>query len=238
MGNPNESQGTFLSHQPCPKCGSRDNLAVYSDGHSYCFGCRYYTVAKRTTSILNNRSIQFPLLRTTKKFNNLIGLTTNLPIEANQWLKQYGLTQKEIEELDIQWSELEGMLIFPLTKNKELVGYIGRRFKGKGSKYIIKGEKKNFDKVYGNGSVLVFTEDLISAVKVGRVTAAQPVYGSFVNSIPDGYESYRIWLDKDKQISSIKQCRKWKQYGYDIKPIITELDPKEYNEQFIKERVW
>ena len=25
----------FIQHEPCPKCGSRDNLARYTDGHAY-----------------------------------------------------------------------------------------------------------------------------------------------------------------------------------------------------------
>lgn len=33
---------TFLRHEPCPSCGSRNNLARYSDGHGYCMGCSYY----------------------------------------------------------------------------------------------------------------------------------------------------------------------------------------------------
>jgi twinkle protein len=33
---------TCLSHEPCPECGSKDNLGRYSDGHGYCFGCGYY----------------------------------------------------------------------------------------------------------------------------------------------------------------------------------------------------
>jgi len=32
----------YLHKEPCPKCGSRDNLARYSDGHAFCFGCRHY----------------------------------------------------------------------------------------------------------------------------------------------------------------------------------------------------
>lgn len=32
----------FLAHEPCPNCGSSDNLARYSDGHAYCFGCKHY----------------------------------------------------------------------------------------------------------------------------------------------------------------------------------------------------
>lgn len=34
-----------IANEPCPKCGSRDNVAVYSDGHRHCFsqGCDYHT---------------------------------------------------------------------------------------------------------------------------------------------------------------------------------------------------
>ena len=32
---------TFVNHEPCPSCGSQDNLSRYGDGHAYCFGCQY-----------------------------------------------------------------------------------------------------------------------------------------------------------------------------------------------------
>jgi twinkle protein len=32
-----------LGHGPCDSCGSRDNNALYTDGHKYCFGCQKYT---------------------------------------------------------------------------------------------------------------------------------------------------------------------------------------------------
>lgn len=32
----------YTHKEPCPKCGSRDNLARYTDGHGWCFGCGYY----------------------------------------------------------------------------------------------------------------------------------------------------------------------------------------------------
>ena len=37
-----EADSDFVRHEPCPSCGSRDNLARYSDGHAYCFGCDHY----------------------------------------------------------------------------------------------------------------------------------------------------------------------------------------------------
>lgn len=32
----------FIRHEPCPSCGSKDNLARYDDGHAFCFGCSYH----------------------------------------------------------------------------------------------------------------------------------------------------------------------------------------------------
>lgn len=43
MDGANESH--CVGKEPCPECGSRDNLARYSDGHGYCFGCEHYEPA-------------------------------------------------------------------------------------------------------------------------------------------------------------------------------------------------
>lgn len=32
----------FVRHEPCPACGSRNNLARYADGSAHCFGCAHY----------------------------------------------------------------------------------------------------------------------------------------------------------------------------------------------------
>ncbi len=36
------TESTCIAHEPCPSCGSRDNLARYDDGHGFCFGCGHY----------------------------------------------------------------------------------------------------------------------------------------------------------------------------------------------------
>lgn len=41
----------FVGHEPCPACGSRDNLARYSDGHGYCHGCGHYEKSPGETSV-------------------------------------------------------------------------------------------------------------------------------------------------------------------------------------------
>jgi twinkle protein len=46
------AESTFLRHEPCPACGSGDNLARYSDGHAVCFtaGCNHYERGNGTAS--------------------------------------------------------------------------------------------------------------------------------------------------------------------------------------------
>ena len=36
------SDDQFIGHESCEKCGSSDALAVYTDGHGYCFSCQTY----------------------------------------------------------------------------------------------------------------------------------------------------------------------------------------------------
>jgi twinkle protein len=40
---------TLIEHIPCPSCGSQDNLAMYDDGHGYCFtpGCGYHQSSEK-----------------------------------------------------------------------------------------------------------------------------------------------------------------------------------------------
>ena len=44
--DPKETPGndTVLRKEPCPKCGSKDNLVRYADGHAHCFsqGCDHW----------------------------------------------------------------------------------------------------------------------------------------------------------------------------------------------------
>jgi len=46
MNPTTNSNSVFVKHEPCPKCGSRDNLARFDDGHGFCFGCKYYEKGK------------------------------------------------------------------------------------------------------------------------------------------------------------------------------------------------
>ena len=43
MSKEQESESTFVSHEPCPECQSSDANSLFSDGHMWCFACDHYT---------------------------------------------------------------------------------------------------------------------------------------------------------------------------------------------------
>ena len=47
----------FVRHEPCPACGSEDNLARYSDGSAYCFGCEHH---EKGDGSVNDESTESP----------------------------------------------------------------------------------------------------------------------------------------------------------------------------------
>ena len=49
-------ESKFLRHEACPKCGSKNNLARYTDGHAHCFtpDCGYYEKAEGVATPMNN----------------------------------------------------------------------------------------------------------------------------------------------------------------------------------------
>ena len=101
MEHKTESQ--FSHHDTCPSCNSRDNLAVYDDGHAYCFGCKYYknkegatkvteantiavkNLARGTASALPARHIS---LETTTKFNYHKGTFNGKPVHIANYIKK------------------------------------------------------------------------------------------------------------------------------------------------------
>ena len=80
------SESEFLNHAPCSECNSKDNVAVYSDGHGHCFGCgayfhNYQNEEKPLTKVNTNliKGENKPLVKrcinqeTVNKFNYQIG---------------------------------------------------------------------------------------------------------------------------------------------------------------------
>ena len=218
----------FIQHTNCPQCGSKDNLAEYSDGF-YCFGCSY---RKKKNDLNSVRSRLQSGVGGTMPSNELdISTTNDIPIEPMQWLLQYGITQQDVDTYKLGWNNEHQMLVLVNTPDY----YQARNFGNYGAKYISKGKKPLI--FYGLGDILICVEDVLSAIKIVKANknvCAVPLLGSIIpleltETILKRFNKVLVWLDRDKAIEAVKQARNLKQKGINSDVIITPNDPKEYS---------
>ena len=104
----------FVRHTSCENCGSRDNKAVYDDGHSYCFGCLQYTksgeeietkIEKIKTDMIEGITEALPKRKidsdTCQKFNYQTGTHNGKPVQiANYYDKNYNRVAQKLRFAD------------------------------------------------------------------------------------------------------------------------------------------
>lgn len=104
----------FVSHAPCPICGSRDNIMVYSDGYAYCNtpNCGYFSRSSSPTEPGNIQS------QPDKNFIYTAGTTANFLTTARNFtyraLKEYRLSLRSYKSTTV--------LSFPLVENGVITG--------------------------------------------------------------------------------------------------------------------
>lgn len=233
----------FVKHTNCPKCMSKDNLGVYDDGHTYCFGCGYRTPPTgMTMSVYRRLQIQQPN-KTILDFH----YAPNIPKKAMLWLKSYGITDEEIVKYDIGFDPDRESLVFPFKGELGEICYASTRYFGEiknhpKSKTI--GIKKDLLTIGKRDSdTLIFVEDPISAIKVGRSFSAIAVLGSHVplEAIERATRRYKhvgLWLDPDMCLRSAKAVLRGQMLtGKHLFQVKSEMDPKYYSTEEICQRV-
>ena len=229
-----------ISVSRCPKCAERgrdkkaNNLAEYENGF-HCFSCGYN---KQKLTISRYNALKQP-----KVYNGIVCEKKLLP-DHLKWLLAYCLTEKERENFSYAHKRIVkgyeipcNLLVFINTGDY----WLGRNFADVGVRYLSSGEKPLIK--YGNNpDVVVFVEDVISAIKVGRIATAIPMLGA---KIPAqwleqvrSYSRVVIWGDYDKKIDNIYAARKASEVlGKPVQSVISEKDPKAYStfeiEQFL-----
>lgn len=235
-----------LYNTRCPRCAeqgkdtSGDNLAVYADGHSWCFSCGYYEQANPIKKLKHNNT-------NPKRVFELPEDTTDIiPHKAISWLTKY-FNSKTLPLC--YWSDSKQYLLFFLRdENKVPYAYTARYF-GDNPKHPkwttlgINSSTFNFTKprkdILNNAVVLV--EDIISGYKVGHIQTTLTLFGAHVSLerlaklLLLGYTTIIFWLDADKYKEKLLFEKQAQLLGLKTKVIQTELDPKEYNYEQINE---
>ena len=243
-------RGQFSHHEECPACrevgqdSRRDNLGVWKDGSKYCFKCGFYVGAGVG---LNIESLM-QRVHKKKKDNDSPSIalpydfTYDLPGVALEWLRKYGITDQEIQQNHFGWSNKYESLVFPVFDCfGNLLMYQNRYFGSEvHQRYHTSGMP---DLVYhvngGGGDSIVCVEDLLSAIKVSRITQAMPLWGSTLSmqrlrTLGERFTNLVIWLDKDKAGYAIKRAQAAKPFFDDVRVIVTDLDPKQYSTEEIQ----
>ena len=237
-----QSESHVVRKEACPECRklgndkSGDNLAVYSDGHSYCYRCGYHT---------SRRNIATTSRRVTSELALPADVSTELPWEARQWLSKYRLVRLDIQRNHIMWSERWSRIIFPYFADGELLAWQGR--------YI--GNESNKAKWFSQGPIheilhginvesraAVLVEDIVSAIRVSKYAGAISIFGSSISTkqflrIKTICDSIKIWLDPDMRQKSVKLAQTAKLLGLDCQVIFSDHDPKEETDEVIQEKL-
>lgn len=249
-----------VGNERCPECArngndrSGDNLVRYDDGHAFCFACGYRERAYSSSLSYLRKKLSVPSDDVITPIEDVLGeLTYNYAHEAQQWINKYGITELECVRNQIQWSPSKQLLVIPVIDHQtdEIVAYNCRYFgtnpkhpkyineypqgKAKAQRLALKCQKRP------ELPALVLVEDLVSAIKVGRMAYALALLGTHISPwlhtaiirfCIQSSLSLLVWLDPDKKLKSIKYSRIFRQ-AVPSYPILSDKDPKYYNNEEI-----
>lgn len=244
------------------ECCSHDKSLMVSNEErgyrAYCFRCgpRGF-VAHGDFSIdqLRRRREEFALLqeahvRLPKDF------TTEIPTNAAVWLYRSGINTDIAKHYGFGFSSSLRRVVLPVYADSALVGFTARSTIGEKPKYIERMSSPSAsvfvadpatrlpaseDWSDASGPDLVITEDILSAVRVGRVAKrCVALLGTSANehqlAVAVGCRRIAIWLDPDRpgRVAAQKLRRRLALQGYETVTIRTEQDPKKYSNREIR----
>ena len=234
---------SFLKHSSCPACGSKDNLANYSDGSKWCFGCHYYERGDTSPFVKEREDGETEELDDRQRMVELYERSgEELDERAVKWLSSFGVDVARGIGAGFKWNSYWEQLLFPLfDKGGHLCCVQAKNFnseRAKKAKYYNTGDKSLSCTTYGSGTTLVLCEDVVSSLRIGATTASMPLLGTSIAkerlaALKGLYSELVVWLDADKWKEATEIAQQAQLLGYKARALFTELDPKEYTDKEI-----
>lgn len=231
---------TFSHHEPCPQCGSKDNLAVYSDGHKFCFGCKYYRPGKENIHQVFSQLPSSP----PKNKDYPHDVTNNIPTIPLKWLLSCGITFGDTQQFGIEWSPFREMVVWKIYNPEgTTLGWQGRCFSALAkTKYYISGDIHRDICILGEqkSTTIVLVEDYISAIRVSSHLPCMPLFSCTINlealqALSKQFSTIIVWLDADKLDNARKIGLNASLLGLQHHILYTPKDPKNYSNSEIKQ---
>lgn len=235
----------FVKNGPCHKCGSRDNLAHYDDGSKWCWGCHYY---EPRTHLPSTERLDREEDRQHKRLPDDTG--TWFGPDSISWFSSYGFSVEQLIPRGVRFSPSKNQTIF--TFEPTGLWQARNHWPQSKVKYFTSGNHDSVLPVYfstpshaDGHSTCVLVEDCLSAIKIastvgpdGPLGDAMPLLGSHLPTekllrLRGLYKTLLVWLDHDKGKEAQNICTRAKLVGMEAHLISTELDPKEYDAEFL-----
>lgn len=229
---------------------------MYDDGSGHCFGCHYYVPPEHVSLGALKRSGEDTEAFSGKEFlpppNDL---DTVFSEEAWKWLQKYDISIEDCLRNNIYYSPSWNQIVFTWSDaDGGILGWQARNFNEGKRKYFTQAPVKSLVRVYHDEKskhflppkkslhALVLVEDVISAVKVSKFCEAMPVLGSGLDltsltRLSNMYGTIICWLDSNMFHHSLTMCGQLANLGIIAHPLYTDLDPKEYDLDTIKEHL-
>jgi twinkle protein len=194
------SEATVLFKGPCPKCGSSDACATYSDGHEHCFsmGCDHHTRAQDGHEPTQNRS-----QRVSTDFTPMEGECQALPKRgiSEETCKHFGYT------VGADPKSGRFLQLAPYTDAQGRV--VAQKWRSASKDFGVFGKLKDALPLFGQhlwrdgGKKVVITEGEIDAMSVSQMQGNKwPVV-----SVPNGAQGAKKalqgaleWLEKFDEV--------------------------------------
>jgi twinkle protein len=168
-----ETESEFIGKEPCPECDSRDNLARYSDGHGFCFGCGFYQHAEKGDAPVEAVAIARPR-------------TSLVPGEVRA-LPKRGITEETCQKFDYTVGMFNDKPVQIANYCDETGNTVAQKLRFANKDFLFRGEPKKA-LLYGqwlwrdSGKMVVLTEGEIDALSVSQLQGNKwPVV-----SVPNG----------------------------------------------------
>lgn len=191
----------FVRHESCPECGSKDNLAVYTDGHGHCFGCGHWSPPTDSEYLEDNYIMETQSTIQHKGFKGA--------------LTERNITRKIASKYEVRVTHGEDGKVnkhyYPYYNNKtgDLVGYKERDVETKA--FAINGTNKGAG-LFGQqlfkegGKYLTITEGELDALSVSEMFDGKWAVVSLKNGASGALRDIKENLDYIESFENVVLC--------------------------------
>lgn len=225
---------------------------------AYCFRCNEHgwepkpaeslseRIARRAQEQVQDETIaSVPALPSPRNYD-----VSTWPEKAALWLYKASLGRPEIAKLGAYYHEPSARVVLPVYRNGAVAYWSARSVDGRTPKYLNSPTPRgDLVAAYGSGELLVLTEDILSAFRVGQVTEAWSLIGVHMNDAISARIVKRggpvvVWLDPDWQypvgrrpgvIAGRKILSNLQLMGVDARMVISRADPKLLSQREIRQ---